>query len=173
MKLTGKTIALLAGDLYEDLELWYPYYRLQEEGAQVVVIGTGEQRYHGKNGLTVTPDRQITEVSRTEFDAVVIPGGYAPDYMRRHRALLELVQQLFEQNKIVAYICHAGWVAASAGILKDRRVTSFFSIQDDLKNAGAHWVDESVVRDGNLISSRFPGDLPNFCRTIIDALAES
>ena len=173
MTLTGKTIALLAGDLYEDLVLWYPYYRLQEEGAEVVIIGTGEERYKGKNGLSVVPDRQITEVSHSEFEAVVIPGGYAPDHMRRHRALLEFVQQLFEQGKIVAYICHAGWVPASAGILKDRRVTSFFSIRDDLENAGAHWVDESVVKDGNLISSRYPGDLPNFCRTIIEALAES
>ena len=171
MSLQGKRIAVLAEDHFEDLELWYPLIRMKEAGAKVVVLGTGKHEYRGKNGLTVEADANVDGASPGDFDAVIIPGGYAPDRMRRHRALLELVRAMYEDGRVVAYICHAGWVPISAGIVAGRTVTSFFSIADDLRNAGAKWVDREVVVDGNLISSRNPGDLPVFCTSIIAALS--
>jgi protease I len=167
MKLSGKQIAVLAEDLFEDLELWYPVIRMREEGAKVAVLGTGKSEYHGKHGLRVKPDLSVDDASPEDFQAVIIPGGYSPDRMRRHKPLLQFVRGVFDSGSVVAFICHAGWVPISAGIVGGRRVTSFFSIKDDLTNAGATWVDEEVVRDGNLISSRDPRDLPAFCRTII------
>lgn len=172
MNLTGRSVAILAENSYEDLELWYPYYRLKEAGATVQVIGTGKDRYTGKHGLPVEPELHIREVRANDFDAVVVPGGYAPDRLRRHKAVLEFVRAMANQSRIVAFICHGGWVPVSAGIVRGRRVTSFPSIRDDLTNAGAEWVDEAVVRDGALISSRRPSDLPDFCRSIIHALSQ-
>jgi len=173
MRLAGKRIAVLAENNYQDLELWYPLLRLREEGAEVKVVGTGSaDTYTSKHGYPVPVDVSADEVSADDFDGVVVPGGYAPDLLRRYPAVLDLVRTLFEQGKVVAAICHAGWVLVSAGILKGRRVTSFFAIKDDLVNAGAEWVDQEVVRDGNLITSRVPSDLPAFCRTIIAALEE-
>lgn len=173
MQLNGKRIAILAENLFEDLELLYPYYRLKEAGAEVRVLGAGASSYQGKNGLSVKPDGKVDEASSAEFDAVVIPGGYSPDHMRRHPPFIDFVREMAEAGRIVAFICHAGWVPVSAGIVKGRRVTSFSSIKDDMVNAGAEWVDREVVRDGNLISSRTPDDLPAFCRTLIESLTES
>ncbi|MFP3896466.1 MAG: type 1 glutamine amidotransferase domain-containing protein [Anaerolineales bacterium] len=171
MELQGKRIAILAEDNYEDPELWYPFYRMKEAGAEVSVVGMpGVETYESKHGYPVSVDVYAEDVSPEDFDAVIIPGGYAPDRMRRHAAMLDLVRDMFEQGRFVAFICHAGWVPVSAGIVEGRRVTSVSSIKDDLINAGAEWVDEAVVRDGNLISSRTPVDLPVFCRTIIEAL---
>lgn len=171
MQLQGKRVAILAENNYEDRELWCPYYRLQEEGALVHLLGTGAESFISKHGQEVTVDFNVGDVSPEDYVGVVIPGGYAPDAMRRHQPLLEFVRAVFEQGRIVAYICHAGWVAASAGLVEGRRVTSFASIRDDLINAGAEWVDEAVVRDGNLISSRVPSDLPVFNRTLVDSLS--
>jgi protease I len=136
----------------------------------VVVLGTGQEHYRGKHGLGAKADAPVESVQAEDLDALVIPGGYAPDRLRRSAAVLELVRRVNELGRPLAFICHAGWVPASAGILRDRHVTSFFSIRDDLVNAGAHWDDSSVVIDGNLISSRHPGDLPEFCRAIILSL---
>ena len=173
MKLDGIQIAILAEDQFEDLELWYPLLRLREAGATVTVIGMpGNDRYAGKHGLPVEVDRTVDEVTAEEFHALVIPGGYAPDRIRRHQPMLDLVKSVYEQGGIVAMICHAGWVPISAGIVKGKRVTSFFAIKDDLVNAGAEWVDKEVVVDDRLISSRHPDDLPAFCRTIIETLSE-
>jgi protease I len=174
MKLAGKRIAILAENMYQEMELWVPYYRLREEGAEVKVVGAGGAKsYTSKHGYPVPVDVQADQVKAVEFDAVIVPGGYAPDMMRRHPAMVSLVREAAQQGKVVAAICHAGWMLVSAGILKGRRATSFFSIKDDLVAAGAHWVDEEVVVDGTLITARRPDDLPAFCRAIVDALAKS
>jgi protease I len=174
MKLEGKRIAILAENLYQEMELWVPYYRFREEGAEVKVVGAGGAKsYTSKHGYPVNVDAQADQVKAVEFDAVVVPGGYAPDLMRRHPAMVSLVREAAQQGKVVAAICHAGWMLVSAGILKGRRATSFFSIKDDLVAAGANWQDAEVVVDGNLITSRKPDDLPAFCRAIIGALAKA
>lgn len=171
VELKGKWVAVLAENSYEDLELWYPVLRLREAGARVTVVGMpGVEEYTSKHGYPVRVDEVVSSLSPSEIDAVIIPGGFAPDRMRRHEPMLDLVRGVFEQGGVVAAICHAGWVAISAGIVKGRTVTSFVAIKDDLINAGAEWVDQEVVQDGNLITSRTPKDLPVFCRTIIAAL---
>ena len=173
MQLSGRRVAILAENLYQEMELWVPYYRLKEEGAEVHVVGAGGAKsYTSKHGYPVNVDKQAEQVSGVEYDAVVIPGGFAPDMMRRSPAMVKLVREAHEHGKVVAAICHAGWMPASAGILKGKRATSFFSIRDDVANAGATWVDEEVVVDGNLITSRKPDDLPAFCREIVKALAK-
>jgi len=171
MELKGKRVAVLAEDLYEDLELWYPVYRFQEAGAHVTIVGGGASGYSSKHGYPVTPDETAGKVNADDFDAVVIPGGYAPDRMRRHKAMVDLVHDVFARGKVVAAICHGGWMLVSAGVLRGRKATCFFAIKDDLVNAGARYEDREVVRDGNLVTSRKPEDLPAFCWTIIQALS--
>lgn len=171
MELVGKRIAILAENNYQELELWYPLLRLREAGAQVRVVGMpGVQEYHSKHGYPVKADVAADAVSANDFDAVIVPGGYAPDLMRRHKPMLDLVRGVFERGGIVGMICHAGWVGVSAGIVRGKRATCVAAIKDDLINAGAQYVDAEVVQDGNLITSRVPNDLPAFCRTIIAAL---
>ncbi|MFP4368379.1 MAG: type 1 glutamine amidotransferase domain-containing protein [Bacteroidota bacterium] len=171
MGLEGKKIAIFVADMYEDIEFWYPYYRMKEEGADVVVIGPKNGTYTGKKCLKVTADSSIKEVTPADFDGLIIPGGYAPDHIRRKFEMIDFVRKMNEEEKPIAAICHAAWVLASAGLLKNRNVTSFFSIKDDLVNAGAYWTDQEVVEDGNLITSRNPDDLPVFCKTIIKVLS--
>ncbi len=170
MTLQGKTVLLLAAPYYEDLELWYPKLRLEEEGASVVVAGLGEKSYTGKKGLTVAADVAVDDVLAEEYDALVIPGGWAPDAMRRSEQLLRVTREIAAAGKPVAFICHAAWVLVSAGLLKGRRATCVRAIRDDVVNAGAEYVDAAVVVDGNLISSRTPADLGPFCRALIAAL---
>ena len=170
MRLKGKKVAILAENMYQEMELWVPYYRLKEEGAEVKVVGPEKKTYTSKLGYPVNADVAAAEVSSKDFDGVVIPGGYAPDMMRRYPAMLKLVKDCFAEGKPVAAICHAGWVPISAGILKGKTATCFFAIKDDMINAGAKYVDEEVVVDGNLITSRKPDDLPAFCRELIKAL---
>jgi protease I len=171
MELDNTRIAILAESDYEDLELWYPLLRMREAGAEVQVIGMpGVGRYPSKHGYPVNVDAVVDAVRAEDFDAVIVPGGYAPNRIRRHRPMLDLVKGIYNHDGLVAVICHAGWVPASAGILKGKRITSTPSIKDDLVNAGAEWVDQEVVEDGRLISSRRPTDLPAFCRAIIEAL---
>jgi len=168
-KLNGKRFILFVEDEYEDLELWYPKIRLIEEGAETVVAGPEKGKlYRGKHGYPCKSDVSFDEVSPDSFDGIVIPGGYAPDKIRRHKKALDIVKKLNDSNKIVAFICHAGWVPISAGILKGRKATSVGAIKDDMVNAGVNWIDEAVVVDGNLISSRTPDDLPQFCKAIIE-----
>ena len=172
MELEGRKVAILAADDYEDTELWYPYYRMREAGAEVKVVGTASSAdvVRSKHGYAVTIDLRANEANADDFDAVIVPGGYAPDKLRRCAATLAFVRNLFQQDKVVAAICHAGWVLVSAGVLKGKRATSFSAIKDDMKNAGADWVDDEVVVDGKLITSRHPADLPAFCREIIKAV---
>lgn len=173
MRLAGKRVAVLAENMYQEMELWYPLLRLREAGAETFVVGTGSaDTYESKLGYPVTVDMVAGQVSAADVDAVVIPGGYAPDLMRRYPAMVDLVREAFEQGKVVAAICHAGWMLVSAGVLEGKKATCFFAIKDDLVNAGADYVDAEVVRDGNLVTSRVPADLPAFCRTIIQALSE-
>jgi protease I len=172
-KLEGVRVAVLVEDLYENLELWYPVLRLREEGAQVFVVGPkAGETYKSKEGYPAKADKSAEEISADEIDAVIVPGGYAPDRMRRHEAMVKLVREAAQKGKIVAAICHGGWMLAEADVVRGRTVTSFFAIKTDLINAGANWVDKEVVRDGNIITSRVPSDLPAFMRTIIEALSE-
>jgi protease I len=163
-------LAILAEEMYQELELWYPLLRLKEAGHGVTTLGAGKPSYKSKLGYEVKVDADIKEVKASEFDGVIIPGGYAPDYMRRHEAMVKLVADLFKKGKLVGAICHGLWVPVSAGILKGRKCTCFFSIKDDVVNAGAKYVDEEVVVDRNLITSRVPTDLPAFMREVIKFL---
>jgi protease I len=170
-RLKGKRVAILAEDLYEDLELWYPLLRFKEEGAEVVVLGPGASKeHHSKHGYPVSIDKPVKEADVGEFEAVVIPGGYAPDRMRRHPAMVNFVREMAHRGKIVAAICHGGWMLASAEVVAGKNLTCFFSIKDDLVHAGANYRDAEVVVDGNLITSRQPADLPAFLQAIIAAL---
>ena len=172
MSLQGKRIAILVEDLYQDQEVWYPYFRLKEAGAEVIVIGTTKKEYTSKHGYPITANVTIERVHAAEFHGVVIPGGYAPDILRRYPAVIQFVKEMDRQGKLIAAICHAGWVLCSAGVLRGKTATCFFAIKDDLINAGARYVDREVVRDGHLITSRKPEDLPAFLRTLIEALSE-
>ncbi len=174
MTLQGKRVVVLVDDLYNEFEFWIPYYRLLEAGAEVLVAGPAKGgTYHGKNGLEAKAAYAFADIDPASVHGVVVPGGYAPDRIRQHQAALDLVRALDQAGKAVAFICHAGWVPASAGIVKGRKVTSFRGIKDDLVNAGAQWVDEPLVVDGNLISSRKPDDLPVFMPAVIAAVAAS
>ena len=170
MQLLGKKIAVLAEQQYEDLELWYPVLRFREAGAQVDIIGTGQECYASKHGYPVKVTLQAGQARGADFDAVIVPGGYAPYHMRRHAPMVNLVKEAVAAGKIVAAICHGGWLLCSARCLAGKQVTGFFAIRDDLENAGATYVDAEVVRDGNLITSRVPSDLPAFCRELVKAL---
>ena len=173
MRLKGKKVIILTENNYQDLEFWVPYYRLKEEGVEVTVVGSGSSRtYTSKYGYPVDAEKEAKDVDVSKYDGVIIPGGYAPDLMRRYPDMVRIVREAHQKGKVIAAICHAGWMLVSAGILKGKKATGFFSIKDDLINAGAHYLDEEVVRDGNLITSRKPDDLPAFCREMIEALAK-
>lgn len=167
MRLIGKEVAILAEDMYEDLELWYPYYRLLEEGAEVRIVGPEVQVYKSKYGYPVKAGLAASEADPAHFEAVIIPGGFAPDRLRRYPAVLNLVRGVFNKGGLVAAICHAAWVPISAGIMRGKRATCVSAIKDDLINAGAIYLDQAVVVDGNLITSRTPSDLPVFLPAII------
>jgi len=172
MTLAKRKILIMVEELYNDREFWYPYYRLLEEGAQVQVVAPrADKIYTGAAGIKAKSDLAADQANPADYDALVIPGGYAPDHMRRHPAMVRLVSDMAGQDKVVAAICHAGWMLASAGVLKGRTVTGFFAIKDDLVNAGAAYVDREVAVDGKIITSRTPDDLPAFLKAIIASLA--
>ncbi|MBI4569069.1 MAG: type 1 glutamine amidotransferase [Planctomycetes bacterium] len=167
----GIRVAVLVEQDYQDLEVWYPLLRMREAGCVVTTVGSGTSgKYHGKYGYPVEADTDVSKVTAADFDAVIIPGGWAPDFMRRVPGVISFVAEANRAGKVIAAICHAGWVLASAGVARGRTVTSFFAIADDLRNAGAEWVDREVVVDGNLITARKPDDLPAFCKAILAAL---
>jgi protease I len=173
MKLADAQIAVLAENLYQELELWYPLMRLREESCNVVVVGPARQVYASKLGYPVTPDLAISDADPECFDAVVIPGGFAPENMRRSRPLIDFVRKVHDRGSLVAAVCHAGLVLASAGIARDRELTCVALIKDDVIHAGARYQDREVVRDRNLITSRLPSDLHVFCREIVAYLREA
>jgi protease I len=167
--LKGLHAAVAVGPMFEETEALYPYYRLQEAGAVVGIIGVeAEQTVTGKQGYELEVEQAAADILADDLDLLVIAGGYGPDKLRADDGMLRLVRDLHEQGKPIAFICHAGWVPASAGIVAGRRVTSYPSIADDMRNAGANWEDAEVVVDGNLISSRRPDDLPAFMRATIE-----
>ncbi|MCC6857983.1 MAG: type 1 glutamine amidotransferase [Bryobacterales bacterium] len=169
--LKGKKIAILAENLYQEMEIWYPYFRFQEAGAEVVVLGPkGGELRTSKLGYPVRCDKSWDEVSAADFDGLVVPGGYAPDLIRRYPNAVKLVRDMDAQGKLVAAICHGAWVLCSAGILRGRRATCFFAVKDDVVNAGAQYEDQEVIVDRNLVTSRKPEDLPAFCRAAIEVL---
>ena len=163
-------VLVFVDQIYEDLELWYPKLRLIEAGMDVVVAGPEKITYAGKNGYPCKADQTLDETHANDFDALVIPGGFAPDKLRRIPKVLDLVRDFDKAGKPIAMICHAGWVPISAKILKGRKVTGVSAIRDDLENAGATFLDQAVVVDKNLISSRTPADLPEFCKAILAAM---
>jgi len=173
MELTGKNILILAGPDFEDRELFYPLYRMQEAGASVKIAGIGEKTYKGKYGVPIDVDGSTKDFVKQNWDAVFIPGGWAPDKIRADETALEIVRKTMKSGGVVAAICHAGWVLSSADIVRGKTVTSFANIKDDLIHAGATWVDKEVVVDGNLVTARKPADLPAFCREALKLLAKA
>ncbi len=171
-RLEGRKVAVLVEEAFEDLELWVPVMRLREEGAVVTLVGKEAGKvYRGKHGLAATTDVAARDVGAREIDAVVVPGGWAPDKLRRYPEVIGLVREAHEQGKVVGLICHAGLVAISARIVDGKRATGSAGIRDDLVNAGATWVDEAAFRDGNLVWGRVVEDIPAFCRELVVALA--
>jgi len=174
MELQGKKIAIFVDSMYQEMELWVPYYRFQEGGADCVLIGAeAGKSYTSKLGYPATAQLSYDAASADDFDGVVVPGGYAPDLIRRHATANHFVKEMDAQGKLVASICHGPWVLCSAGILKNRRATCFFAIKDDVVNAGARYEDAEVVVDHNLVTSRKPDDLPAFCRAAVKVLRET
>lgn len=172
MRLSGVTVGVFVAEGFEDLEFWVPVMRLREEGAQVVVIGSSLDAVTGKHCLQAKPEVVAREVDASTLDALVVPGGWGPDKLRRDPAVLQIVRDVDAQGKVIGIICHGGWVGASAGIVRGRRVTGSRGIKDDMENAGAIWVDEPAFRDGNLVWGRVVEDIPDFCRELVAALVE-
>ena len=168
MNLSGISVAILVEQQYQEMEVWYPLYRLREAGAEVVMVAAkAQETYKSKLGYPCTSDISYDVARAEDFDGVVAPGGFAPDYIRRHPAGIDFVKQVAAQGKLVAAICHGPWVLCSADVLRGKRATSFIAIKDDVVNAGAIWEDSEVVVDGNLVTSRKPDDLPAFCLACI------
>ncbi|MCL4262864.1 MAG: type 1 glutamine amidotransferase [Anaerolineae bacterium] len=172
MRLSGKKIAILLAEGVEDLEFYVPLMRLEEEGAEVIAAGLDMKSVRGKNGLEMTPTTTIESLESQELFAVVIPGGWAPDKLRRYTAVTQLIHDMNAAGKIIGVICHGGLVAISAGIVDGRPATGSLGIKDDLVNAGATWVDAAAFRDGNLVWGRVVADIPAFCRELVAALVE-
>jgi protease I len=174
MRLQGKTIGYFVAQEVEDLEFWVPVMRLREEGARVIVIGLDTKTVHGKHGLEMTPDVSIDDApSADDLDGLVIPGGWAPDKLRRNQKVLQLVRDINARQKIIATICHGGWVPISAGILRGHKATGSKGIKDDITNAGGIWLDEAAFREGHFVWGRVVEDIPDFCRELVAALSEA
>jgi protease I len=170
MALQDKRVLIFAENDYEDLELWYPKLRLIEAGVQVTVAGPREKVYKSKHGYPAETDANVAEFNPADFDGVVVPGGWSPDRLRRYEEVLSFTREIARADKLVAAVCHGGWVLVSADVLRGRRCTSVPAIKDDMKNAGAQWVDEPCVVDGRLVTAQVPKDLPAFCREILAVL---
>ncbi len=168
----NKRVAVLVEKLYEDLELWYPVLRLREAGCKVQIVGPkAGETYASKHGYPAKSEVSAADVKAADFDAIIIPGGYSPDHLRRHQSILTLLRDAAEQGKVLAAICHGPWMLCSTRCIKGKRVTGFFAIRDDVENAGGIWEDQACVVDGNIVTSRTPDDLPAFMEGIFSAMA--
>ena len=171
MRLQGKQVAFLMDEGFEDLEFWVTYMRLREEGASVTIVShDGPKTYHGKTALEAKSETNFAALKPADFDAVVVPGGWAPDKMRRYDDVKNFVKAIYDAGKIVGLICHAGLVGISAGVVKGHTATGSLGIKDDLVNAGATWADEPAFRSGNLVWGRVVADIPDFCRELVAAI---
>lgn len=172
MNMDGKNAIILVEQQYQELEIWYPYYRLKEAGCKVTLVGPeANHTYPSKLGYPARSDQAAKDINADNYDLLVIPGGFAPDFIRRSEAMIKLVNSMAQKNKVIAAICHGPWVLCSTAALKGKKATCFFAIKDDVINAGANYTDAEVIRDGNLITSRKPDDLPAFMKSIFEALA--
>ncbi|ACB85308.1 type 1 glutamine amidotransferase domain-containing protein [Natranaerobius thermophilus] len=167
-----KKAIVLCANMYEERELWYPYYRLQEAGLEVELVGAEEGTYTGKAGLPCKVDKQISQINAEEVDAVIIPGGFAPDSLRRNQQILNVIKKVNNNGGLIAAICHGPWLLVSADIISGKHITCFWAIIDDVKNAGAHYEDREVIRDGNIVTSRIPHDLPEFMKECLTVLQD-
>ena len=172
MRLQGKIVATLVAEGVEDLEYYVPLMRLQEEGAQVLTAALDLKLIHGKNGLEIKPDTKIESLNADELYALILPGGWAPDKLRRYAVVKDLVREMDSKGKTIGIICHGGLIPISAGIMKGRRATGSLGIKDDILNAGGSWADEAAFREGNLVWGRVVADIPDFCRELVQALVE-
>lgn len=172
MRLQGKKIAILVAKEVEDLEYYVPMMRLQEEGVEVLTAALDLEPLHGKNGLEIKPDTKIESLDADELFGLILPGGWAPDKLRRHAVVKDLVREMDAQGKTIGVICHGGWIPISAGIMKGRRATGSVGIKDDILNAGGTWVDEPAFRDENRVWGRVVADIPDFCRELVQMLVE-
>ncbi len=173
-QIQGKRVAVLVEKIYEDLELWYPVLRCREAGMKVSLVGPkAGETYLSKHGYPAKSDVASTDVSAADFDVVIVPGGYAPDHMRRHPSMIALVRDAIIQDKVVGSICHGPWVFCSTKVIKGRRMTGFYAIRDDVENAGGIWEDAACVRDRNIVTSRNPDDLPAFMIGLFEAVRET
>ncbi len=170
MALVNKKVGIFIENNYQELEFWYPYLRLKEEECLLTIIGPEKKTYKSKLGYEATAEETADKVLHRDFDALIIPGGYAPDLMRAHEPMLKLVQKVYAEGGIIASICHAIWVPISAKIVSGKKATCYHTVKDDLINAGGHYLNQPVVVDNNLITSRQPSDLPDFCKQIIEKL---
>ncbi len=169
--MAGKRVAIMVDEMYQVLEVWYPYYRLKEGGIAVdLVAAEARKEYHSKEGYPCVSDISVNDADAGDYDAMVVPGGFAPDFMRRTPEVIKFANDMVNAGKIIAAICHGGWLLCSTPIYKGKKATCFMAIKDDIKNAGAEYVDAECVVDGNLITSRKPDDLPAFCTAILKAL---
>jgi protease I len=171
-KLKGKRVVIYVDQQYQEMEVWYPYYRLLEDAAEAIFVGdTAGKSYPSKTGYPAMAEKAYNDLNAADYDGVIAPGGFAPDFMRRHAKANEFMAEMNRQGKLVAAICHGLWVCCSADVLRGKHCTSFFAIRDDVRNAGGLWEDSEVVVDGNLVSSRKPADLPAFVVACINVLA--
>ncbi|MHC4150010.1 MAG: type 1 glutamine amidotransferase domain-containing protein [Planctomycetota bacterium] len=171
--MAGKRAALMVDEMYQVLEVWYPYYRLREGGLRVDLVASEAGReYHSKEGYPCDSDVAAKDAEAADYDCMIVPGGYAPDYMRRSAEVIKFADDMVNGGKVIAAICHGGWLLCSTGVYKGRKATCYMAIKDDIINAGAEYVDAECVVDGNLITSRKPDDLPAFCSAILKALGK-
>jgi protease I len=167
----AKKVAVMVDEMYQVLEVWYPYYRLREAGLDVnLVAAQAKKEYHSKEGYPCVSEVAASKAKAKEYDCMIVPGGFAPDFMRRNANVIKFANDMVNAGKVIAAICHGGWLLCSTKIYKDKKATCFMAIKDDIKNAGAEYVDEECVVDGNLITSRKPDDLPAFCSAVLKAL---